>query len=229
MYKLKEQDVATLHSPAEEWVFPGCGNRAGGKRVCCGFRSCGDTSRIPTTVMTANGEVQTREEATEDIKELDLFVTVMLLEETPAVLSLGKLCEDHGFSYRWTSGQKPHLTKNGKRTDCNFSHWCHSWSLVYRRIPPQRPHLHHHLHHRIPYLTKADTPKIQYPKEVAVRVRSYGKTRCIDQRKPITQIKKGRVEVQRDLLHDLPDWLREFRENLVDESSPVEPCGNPAP
>ena len=46
-------------------------------------------SRSPTTMMTANGEVQTREEATEHVKELDLFVTGMLLEDTPAVLSLG--------------------------------------------------------------------------------------------------------------------------------------------
>ena len=52
----------------------------------------------PTTVMTANGEVQGREEATVYVKELDLFVKVMLLEETPAVLSLGKLCEDHGYT-----------------------------------------------------------------------------------------------------------------------------------
>ena len=29
------------------------------------------TSRSPTTVMTANGEVQTREEATVHVKELD--------------------------------------------------------------------------------------------------------------------------------------------------------------
>ena len=42
------------------------------------------------TVVTANGEVQTKEEATEYVKELDLFVTVMLLEDTPAVLSLGE-------------------------------------------------------------------------------------------------------------------------------------------
>ena len=41
------------------------------------------TSRSPTTVMTANGEVQTREVATVYVKELDLFVTVMLLEEKP--------------------------------------------------------------------------------------------------------------------------------------------------
>ena len=68
------------------------------------------TSRSPTTVMTANGEVQTREEATVYVKELDLFVTVMLLEETPAVISLGKLYEDHGYTYHWTGGQKPHRT-----------------------------------------------------------------------------------------------------------------------
>ena len=71
--------------------------------------------------MTANGEVQTKEEATVYVKELDLFVTVMLLEETPAVLSVGKLCEDHGYTYHWTSGQKPCLTKKGKRIDCIFS------------------------------------------------------------------------------------------------------------
>ena len=86
------------------------------------------TSRSPTTVMTSNGEVQTREEATGYVKQLDFFVTVMLLEEAPAVLSLEKLCEDHG----WTSGQKPHLTQNGKRKRvavCQIV--CHSKSLVY--------------------------------------------------------------------------------------------------
>ena len=48
-------------------------------------------SKNPTTVMTANGEVRTREEATVYVKELDLFETVKLLEDTPAVLALGKL------------------------------------------------------------------------------------------------------------------------------------------
>ena len=80
-------------------------------------------STHPTTVMTANGEVQTREEGTVYVTELDLFVTVMLLEETPAVLSFGKLCEDHGKTYHWTSGQKPHLAKNGKRIDGNTSNY----------------------------------------------------------------------------------------------------------
>ena len=62
------------------------------------------TSKNPTTVMTANGEVQTRQQATVYVKQQDVSVKVMLLEDTAAVLSLGKLCEDHGFSYHWTSG-----------------------------------------------------------------------------------------------------------------------------
>ena len=66
-------------------------------------------SRNPTTVITANGEVQTNEEATLYVYDLDLFVTVQILEDTPAVLSLGKLCEDQGYSHEWTSGRKPYL------------------------------------------------------------------------------------------------------------------------
>ena len=79
------------------------------------------TSKSPTTVMTANGEARTNKEATVYVKQLDLFVTVVLLEETLAVLSLVKLCEDHGYTYHWTSGQTAHLTRNGKRIDRNIS------------------------------------------------------------------------------------------------------------
>ena len=35
------------------------------------------------------------------------------------VLSLRKLCEEHGYSCEWTEGQKPHLIKNGERIQCN--------------------------------------------------------------------------------------------------------------
>ena len=38
-----------------------------------------------------------------------------LLEDILAVVSLDKLCEEHGYTYEWTSGHKPHLTKNGKK------------------------------------------------------------------------------------------------------------------
>ena len=77
------------------------------------------TSRSPTTVITANGEVQTHEEATVFVKELDIFLTMKVLEDTPAVLSFGKLCDEHAYSYEWINGQKPHLIKNGTRIQCN--------------------------------------------------------------------------------------------------------------
>ena len=48
----------------------------------------------PTKVITANGEVQTHKEATVYVKELDIFLTMKVLENTPAVLSLGKLCDE---------------------------------------------------------------------------------------------------------------------------------------
>ena len=73
----------------------------------------------PTTVIAANGEVQTHEEATVYVKELDIFVTMKVLEDTPAVLSLGKLCDENGYSHEWINGQKPHLIKNGIRIQCN--------------------------------------------------------------------------------------------------------------
>ena len=59
-------------------------------------------------VLTANGEVQTNEEAQVYVQDLNLFVTVQFLQETPAVVSLGKLCEDHGYSCVSGSEVKSH-------------------------------------------------------------------------------------------------------------------------
>ena len=73
----------------------------------------------PTIVITANGEVQTQEEAIVYVKELDIFLTMKVLDNTPAVLSLGKLCDENGYSYEWINGQKPHLIKDGIRIICN--------------------------------------------------------------------------------------------------------------
>ena len=73
----------------------------------------------PTMVTTANGEVQTQEETTIYVKELDVFFTMKVLDDTPAVLSQGKLCDEHGYSYEWVNGQKPHLIENGIWIQCN--------------------------------------------------------------------------------------------------------------
>ena len=69
----------------------------------------------PTIVKTANGEVQTHEEAIVYVKELKTFLTMKVLDNTPAVLSLGKLCDENGYSYEWINGQKPNLINDGIR------------------------------------------------------------------------------------------------------------------
>ena len=84
----------------------------------------------PTIVITANGEVQTHEEATMYVKELDIFSTMKVLEDTPAVLSLGKLCDEDGYSYEWINGQKPHLIRNGILLQCNTENFVRGSWLV---------------------------------------------------------------------------------------------------
>ena len=165
IYKLTEKDKATFFSPAK-WILPSASAREPDERefaVDSGARlhmvseidlnsaelETMRTSRSQTTVMTANGDVQIKEEATVYVNQLDLSIKFMLLEETPAVFTLGRLCDDHGYTYHWFSSQKPHLIKNGKRLDCNIFTYC------------------------------SDTQKIEYKKEVEVRVKSFIETRCI--------------------------------------------------
>ena len=54
-------------------------------------------SRNPTTVITANGEMQTSEEAQVYVHDFEPFVTVQILDDTLAVLSLGEL--HHSYTY----------------------------------------------------------------------------------------------------------------------------------
>ena len=211
IYKLKENDKAIFYLPAEEWVLPVAttqereeGSFLVDSRACMhmvskrGLNSAEletmRTSKSPTTVMTANGEMQTREEATVYLKQLDIFVKVTLLEETPAVLSLGNSVRIMGI--RTTgSAVKNHISSEMTRElIAIYLTLYHLWFLVYQRVLPQL-HLHlllhhlHHLHHRIPYLMSTYTPKIQHPKEVEVRVKIYGETRCMNRQKSKTKIK----------------------------------------
>ena len=51
----------------------------------------------PTIVITTNGEVQTHEEAIVYVKELDIFLTMKVLDNMLVVLSLGKICDENGI------------------------------------------------------------------------------------------------------------------------------------
>ena len=50
-------------------------------------------------------------------------------------------------------------------------------------------------------------------------MRSYGETRCMILQKQKNKIKRGNPKKYKEISHELPDWLQEFREDLVDEST----------
>ena len=186
------------------------------------------TSRSPTTVVTANGEVQTREEATVYVKQLDLFVKDMLLEETPAVLSLEKLCEDHGYTYHCISGQKPHLIRNGNRIDCNIANYVSfvvlglSASSSSTTPSPTSPSSSSQDSvFDVKRHTKNPEPERSGSMSGELRGDPLHGTTEIENKNRESE------EVQRDISHELPDSLQEFMEDLVDESTSTELLGNP--
>ena len=133
--KLKEKNKAAFFSPSENRCLPASTLKpeerefivdSGASMHMISKKDLSDAemdtltkSCSPTRVITANGEVQTHEEAIVYVKELDIFLTMKVLDNTPAVLSLGKLCDENGYSYEWINGQKPHLIKDGIPIICN--------------------------------------------------------------------------------------------------------------
>ena len=180
-----------------------------------------ETTRIsknPTTVVTANGEVQTREEATVYVKELDLFVTVMLLEETPTVLSLGKLCEDHVYTYHWTSGQKPHLTQNGKRIYCKISNYVPfvvPGLSTSSSTTPTPSSSSSSLQDSVIRTENPAAERSEITSEESPRNASRGSAETENTNKNEDDEEELRIE----LLQDVPEWLQDFKENLVDKNA----------
>ena len=138
--KLKEKHRAAFFSPTEKWCLPlpskitpqdrkfvvdsrASMHMISRKDLHSAELDTVRISRCPTPVITATRKMQTHEEAIVYMRELDMFLTVKILEDTPALLSIGKPCEDHGYSYEWADGQKPCLIKNSVRINCNTENY----------------------------------------------------------------------------------------------------------
>ena len=177
----------------------------------------------PTIVTTANGEVQTHEEATVYVKELDIFLTMKVLEDTPAVLSLGKLCDENGYFDEWINGQKSHLIKNGIRMQCNTENFVpivvpglstssSSSSHPSTSMTPSRQESHHST--STSSSSTSPTTTVSIDSETREREDQSG----IDS-PPVPVPSSNVKEIERGdpLYSDILEWLQEFRENLVDE------------
>ena len=208
------------------------------------------TSKSPTTVITANGEVQTNEEATVYVSKLGIFLTMKVLEDTPAVLSLGKLCDEHGYSCEWINGQKPHLIKNGIRMQCNTENFVPivvpglsaSSSASLPTSTPMTP-LRQEIDHSKSSSSSSTSTPMTSSKEIdhsdhapaivssesverQARADPYSSETSEELlNKPTKTPKPNNNEnyeqVRGDPYYsDIPEWLQEFKENLVDDRVP---------
>ena len=130
------------------------------------------------------GEVQSNEDATVYVKELGLIVTV---KDTSALLSLGKLSEDHGYANEWTTGSATTPSRMARRFNVIRRTTCHSLSRVCRlRLPAP---LHLLLQHR--YRWTLWIPQcVQQQHEVRVWVSKHKET-CRRLTKPRFRKKEG--------------------------------------
>ena len=102
IYKLKNSDKTTFYTPIEKGMPTPTSKRPGErefvvdsgalmhmlskKELSSEEMGTAKRSRNPTVVLTVNGEVHTHEEAQVFVHDLNQFVNVQLLEETPAGL-----------------------------------------------------------------------------------------------------------------------------------------------
>ena len=174
--KLKEHERATFFSPSESGCLPASILKreerefvvdSGASMHMISKKDLSDAemdtltkSCSPTIVITANGDVQTHEETTVYVKELGKLLTMKVRENTPAVLSLGKLCDENGYSYEFINGQKHISLKTGfgynatRRT--SFLSWFQACQILLQDLHQLQGHfqdrrviLHHLLHPRL--------------------------------------------------------------------------------
>ena len=162
-------------------------------------------------VTTANGEVQTFEEAQVYVHDLGLLVTVQLLDDTPAVLSLGKLCEDHGYSHERVSGQKPRLTKEGKTITCNIDN---NVPLVVSGLSANSGSS---TSSTSPLRDQSSTDQTEEQREVTAFGNGSGQSTKTPKKKKNKEHKSNAD----DRLRDLPEWLEPFTDNLEDTETPA--------
>ena len=258
--KLKEHERATFFSPSENRCLPasslkpeerefvvdsGASMHMISKKDLSNAEMDTLTKSCSTTIVTtANGEVQTHEEAIVYVKELDIFLTMKVLDNTPAVLSLGKLCDENGYSYEWINGQKPHLIKDGIRTTCNTENFV---PIVVPGLSSSssgssstsRTSMKQESRSSSSSSSSSSSPTVS---EIQVQEREDGissdsspvpVSELVDDRSgqpdetqankiPKTNKKEPPIERGNPLDSEIPEWLQEFREILVDDEIPLQ-------
>ena len=141
-------------------------------------------SKNPIMVVTANDEVPTKEEATVFVRELDLFVTVMLREIHRQFFHLENSAKNMGTVTIGRVARNHTSSKMARNFTATHQIMHHSSYLVYPRVPLPHPLLPH-----LPRRKLCQTRKFQEQEEVKRRARTHQheETRGMSQQKSKTQ------------------------------------------
>ena len=69
----------------------------------------------PQRLQSANGIVTVDKEVHIFVPALNTSVWAHLMDDCPAILSMGNLCSKQGWTYEWKTGQSPTLSKGTRR------------------------------------------------------------------------------------------------------------------
>ena len=176
-------------------------------------------SKSPMTVVTANGEVHTKEEATVHVKDLDLFVAVKLLEDT-AGCSLTRKTLPRSRTFLRVD-QWPEATTHQRWQTDKVQHG----ELRTDRCPWFIDKLFKPSYTYISNISIAgSSSSCKHPASTRSESTS-GTAWASPSHEPAENRKRNRngdnETVRGNPLLDLPEWLEEFTENLEDESVPA--------
>ena len=168
-----------------------------------------------------------------------------VFDNTPAVLSLGKLCDENGYSNEWINGQKLHLIKDGIRIICNTENFVpivvpglssSSSGSSSTSKTPSRQESHSSS-------SSSSSPSSPIVGEIPVRERE-DVTNSVISPVPVSELvddRSGKIEEIQANKNPKPnkkettiergnpcndseilEWLQEFREMLVDDEIPLQ-------
>ena len=261
VFKLKEQQRATFFSPLDNRCLPASTLKPEERElVVDSGASMHMTSKKKswvmltwtpwpkscslTIVITANGEVQTHEEAAVYVKEFDFSWQRKSSKTRQQYCRLESFAMKNGYSHEWINGQKPHLIQNGIRIQCDTENFV---LIVVPGLSTSSSSGSHHSTSMTPsrqerhcstsFSSSSPSPPVS---EIQTREREYRidsdifpvhVSTTVDDRsgRPENQANKNQKLNEKettmelgDLLYsEIPKWLQEFRENLVDDEIPV--------
>jgi hypothetical protein len=94
----------------KKWIFDsGCGVDPVSKRDMKRFEHKIRDAEEPLVFRTANGRTEAESTIKVPCKEIGCSVDAYVLQNTPAVISMGKKCMEEGCSFVWPAGESPFL------------------------------------------------------------------------------------------------------------------------